>query len=177
MSIVSIGIGIGTVFIAGRSLTRAVVRWKASKSLHDRLKKALNDPIPTTRVISRTSEWDDLYPLLTRYFLEFIKFSIKRTHFIFHICFDPRDCVDIPILGFDCEWVSLNRAVQPVALIQLASHTGVCALVRICCLPSIPETLKVMQFHRTHIIHNMHYLFLNILLTLLSFIILFFFFI
>ena len=55
-----------------------------------------------------------------------------------------RDSLEIPIFGFDCEWISLKGKTQPVALIQIASYRGVCALVRVCCLPTIPETLKVI---------------------------------
>ena len=43
-------------------------------------------------------------------------------------------------LGMDCEWVGTN----PIALIQLSTHTGFCVLVRVQLLPSVPESLKVI---------------------------------
>ena len=67
----------------------------------------------------------------------------------FHLfmIFPNRDCQKVPILGLDCEWVTLRgkNMARPVALIQIASYRGVCALVRMCQLPEVPETLKV--FH------------------------------
>ena len=36
--------------------------------------------------------------------------------------------MEIPIIGFDCEWVNLNGNTQQVSLIQLATCKGICAL-------------------------------------------------
>lgn len=47
------------------------------------------------------------------------------------------------VLGFDCEWISHGKDRQPIALLQLASHRGVCALIRLCHLRVIPRELKV----------------------------------
>lgn len=35
------------------------------------------------------------------------------------------------MIGFDCEWVTVNASRRPVALLQLATHNGYCALIRI----------------------------------------------
>ena len=54
-----------------------------------------------------------------------------------------RHISQVPIVGFDCEWVNFNGKTKPVALIQLSSYQGVCALIRVCCMSSIPVTLEV----------------------------------
>lgn len=46
------------------------------------------------------------------------------------------------MLGFDCEWVTVGGSRRPVAMLQLASHRGLCALVRLCHLKHIPSSLK-----------------------------------
>lgn len=74
--------------------------------------------------------------------------SIANLHIPFitiliHTFFSLRDCAVVPILGFDCEWVNLDGKVQPVALIQIASHSGRCTLVRLSSMSSIPDSLKV----------------------------------
>lgn len=46
------------------------------------------------------------------------------------------------VLGFDCEWISKYRR-YPVALLQLSSNRGLCALIRLCKLKMIPEELQV----------------------------------
>lgn len=35
------------------------------------------------------------------------------------------------MVGFDCEWVTVNASRRPVALLQLAAHNGYCALIRL----------------------------------------------
>lgn len=45
-------------------------------------------------------------------------------------------------MGFDCEWVTVSGARRPIALLQLASHKGLCALFRLCNLKSIPKGLR-----------------------------------
>lgn len=46
------------------------------------------------------------------------------------------------MLGFDCEWVTVGGTRRPVALLQLSSCEGLCALFRLCCLKQIPKTLR-----------------------------------
>ncbi|XP_037097138.1 exonuclease 3'-5' domain-containing protein 2 isoform X1 [Syngnathus acus] len=41
------------------------------------------------------------------------------------------DLAAVPILGLDCEWVSANGHAQVVSLLQLASYSGRCVLVRL----------------------------------------------
>lgn len=47
------------------------------------------------------------------------------------------------MLGFDCEWVTVGGNRRPVALLQLATHKGLCALIRLCNLHRIPPELRV----------------------------------
>ncbi|GAB0096872.1 Exonuclease 3'-5' domain-containing protein 2 [Sergentomyia squamirostris] len=51
-------------------------------------------------------------------------------------------CRKYQVLGFDCEWVTVNGLRHPVALLQLASHTGLCALFRLSHIRGIPPDLK-----------------------------------
>ncbi|XP_069714365.1 exonuclease 3'-5' domain-containing protein 2 isoform X2 [Phaenicophaeus curvirostris] len=50
-----------------------------------------------------------------------------------------------PVLGIDCEWVSVEGKANPVSLLQMASCSGLCILVRLPKLvasgQSIPKTL------------------------------------
>ncbi|KAM6393984.1 exonuclease 3'-5' domain-containing protein 2 isoform 2-T5 [Pluvialis apricaria] len=50
-----------------------------------------------------------------------------------------------PVLGVDCEWVSVEGKANPVSLLQMASSSGLCILVRLPRLvangQSIPKTL------------------------------------
>lgn len=52
-----------------------------------------------------------------------------------------RHCQEYNVLGFDCEWVSYQGKRRPVALLQLASHRGLCALIRLCMINRIPQEL------------------------------------
>uniref|UniRef100_A0A182JVH6 Exonuclease 3'-5' domain-containing protein 2 n=1 Tax=Anopheles christyi TaxID=43041 RepID=A0A182JVH6_9DIPT len=52
-----------------------------------------------------------------------------------------RHCQEYNVLGFDCEWVSHQGKRRPVALLQLASHRGLCALIRLCMINRIPQEL------------------------------------
>lgn len=48
------------------------------------------------------------------------------------------------MLGFDCEWVLDQYGVrQNVALLQLATHRGLCVLIRLCEFGKIPSELQV----------------------------------
>lgn len=50
-----------------------------------------------------------------------------------------RHCAEYNVLGMDCEWVGRGT----VALLQLATHQGVCVLIRMCILKTLPSELKV----------------------------------
>ncbi|KAM7159144.1 exonuclease 3'-5' domain-containing protein 2 [Molossus nigricans] len=71
--------------------------------------------------VSQEAEWDQIEPLL-RSGLE-----------------------DIPVLGIDCEWVNLEGKASPLSLLQMASPSGFCVLVRlpklICGGKTLPKTL------------------------------------
>ncbi len=70
LSIVSLGIGISTIFIAGRSLARAALRWQFSKksnAVQTRLKEKLENPLTETTIVTRISEWDEVYSVLSKY--------------------------------------------------------------------------------------------------------------
>jgi len=65
----------------------------------------------------------------------------------------PKDWTDIankvkndleilPVLGLDCEWVSDDGRAKPVALLQIATFSGLCVLVRLPVLGTIPNSLK-----------------------------------
>lgn len=54
-------------------------------------------------------------------------------------------CREFPVLGFDCEWVrEKGKQVKPhpVALLQLASHRGLCVLIRLFLMEEIPQELR-----------------------------------
>lgn len=51
------------------------------------------------------------------------------------------------VLGFDCEWVTVGGTRRPIALLQLATHKGYCALIRLCHLKRIPTELRVSLFN------------------------------
>ncbi len=46
------------------------------------------------------------------------------------------------VLGFDCEWVTLQGYTRPVSLLQLATPSGLCVLVRLMHLDLVPDTLR-----------------------------------
>ncbi|XP_053694716.1 exonuclease 3'-5' domain-containing protein 2 [Sabethes cyaneus] len=50
-------------------------------------------------------------------------------------------CQEYALLGLDCEWVSEQGKRRPVALLQLASHRGFCALFRLFEFKRIPAEL------------------------------------
>ncbi|XP_056403024.1 exonuclease 3'-5' domain-containing protein 2 isoform X2 [Hyla sarda] len=73
------------------------------------------------KIVSKAEEWDMVWPLL------------------------QKDLDVYPVLGMDCEWVSVDGRTNPISLLQMASHSGLCVLVRLPRLAStvcnIPKTL------------------------------------
>lgn len=55
-----------------------------------------------------------------------------------------RDCKNYPVIGFDCEWVTIQGSRQPVALLQLSTHTGLCGLIRLCKIKRMPPDLRAI---------------------------------
>lgn len=53
-----------------------------------------------------------------------------------------RHCDEYGVVAFDCEWVPTKKR-RPVAMLQLATHHGLCLLIRLCSLKRIPKELKV----------------------------------
>ncbi|KAM6275146.1 exonuclease 3'-5' domain-containing protein 2 isoform 2-T2 [Porphyrio hochstetteri] len=72
-------------------------------------------------VVSKQEEWDRAEPLL------------------------KKELEKLPVLGIDCEWVSVEGRANPVSLLQMASSSGLCVLVRLPRLvasgQAIPKTL------------------------------------
>ncbi|XP_057276038.1 exonuclease 3'-5' domain-containing protein 2 isoform X2 [Pezoporus wallicus] len=72
-------------------------------------------------VVSEQEEWDHAEPLL------------------------KKELEKWPVLGIDCEWVSVEGKANPVSLLQMASSSGFCILVRLPRLvasgQTIPKTL------------------------------------
>ncbi|XP_032630693.1 exonuclease 3'-5' domain-containing protein 2 [Chelonoidis abingdonii] len=68
-------------------------------------------------IISEAEEWDRVEPLLKK--------ELQRC----------------PILGIDCEWVSVEGKASPVSLLQMASSSGFCILVRLPKLVSNGQTV------------------------------------
>lgn len=48
------------------------------------------------------------------------------------------------MLGFDVEWVTVNNDRRKIALIQLCSSNGLCALIRVCKFSKIPLELRML---------------------------------
>ncbi|XP_036982941.1 exonuclease 3'-5' domain-containing protein 2 isoform X2 [Artibeus jamaicensis] len=71
--------------------------------------------------VSQEAEWDQVEPLLRS------------------------ELQDFPVLGIDCEWVNLEGKASPLSLLQMASPSGFCVLVRlpklICGGRTLPKTL------------------------------------
>lgn len=71
--------------------------------------------------VSQEAEWNQIQPFLRR------------------------ELADFPVLGIDCEWVNLEGKASPLSLLQMASPSGFCALVRlprlICGGKTLPRTL------------------------------------
>lgn len=61
---------------------------------------------------------------------------------IFECLFEDID--ELPVLGFGCQWVSDGGTRRPVAMLQLSSASGFCALIRLCELRQIPNPLKFL---------------------------------
>ncbi|NXN13705.1 EXD2 protein, partial [Indicator maculatus] len=68
-------------------------------------------------VVSEQEEWDHVEPLLKK--------ELKKW----------------PVLGIDCEWVSVEGKPNPVSLLQMASSSGLCILVRLPRLVSSGQTM------------------------------------
>ncbi|XP_030415569.1 exonuclease 3'-5' domain-containing protein 2 [Gopherus evgoodei] len=68
-------------------------------------------------IVSEAEEWDRVEPLLKK--------ELQRW----------------PVLGIDCEWVSVEGKASPVSLLQMASSSGFCILIRLPKLVSNGQTV------------------------------------
>ena len=67
---VSLGIGISTIFLAGRSLARAAFRWQFSKksnAIQTKLKEKFENPLSASTVVTCISDWEEVYSVLSRF--------------------------------------------------------------------------------------------------------------
>nr|XP_033806992.1 exonuclease 3'-5' domain-containing protein 2 isoform X2 [Geotrypetes seraphini]XP_033806993.1 exonuclease 3'-5' domain-containing protein 2 isoform X2 [Geotrypetes seraphini]XP_033806994.1 exonuclease 3'-5' domain-containing protein 2 isoform X2 [Geotrypetes seraphini]XP_033806995.1 exonuclease 3'-5' domain-containing protein 2 isoform X2 [Geotrypetes seraphini] len=75
-------------------------------------------------LVSQPEEWERVRPLLEKELQEY------------------------PVVGMDCEWVSVEGKAKPVSLLQLASYSGLCVLVRLPTVvnnaQTVPKTLLDM---------------------------------
>ncbi|XP_028995402.1 exonuclease 3'-5' domain-containing protein 2 isoform X2 [Betta splendens] len=72
-------------------------------------------------VVSSEDEWEQLWPLMQKELSVF------------------------PVLGLDCEWVSVRGQASAVSLLQMASYSGLCILVKLLAFRSkrqLPLSLK-----------------------------------
>lgn len=53
-----------------------------------------------------------------------------------------KDVQQLKVLGLDCEWLTVNGTRRPVALLQLSSKSGLCALIRLCQLEHVPSCVQ-----------------------------------
>jgi len=53
-----------------------------------------------------------------------------------------KDLTRLPVIGLDCEWVSQDGKSGPVSMLQLATCSGLCVLVRLCNMATVPNSLK-----------------------------------
>ncbi|XP_055303447.1 exonuclease 3'-5' domain-containing protein 2-like [Sitodiplosis mosellana] len=51
-------------------------------------------------------------------------------------------CDEFPVMGFDCEWENIMYERGRVALLQLQSYRGLCVLIRLRRIGTIPSELK-----------------------------------
>lgn len=47
--------------------------------------------------------------------------------------------------GFDCEWFQQGKVRRPIALLQFASHRGLCILIQMHRMQTIPKELIVSK--------------------------------
>lgn len=67
---------------------------------------------------------------------------MKNILIFLYLSFSHSHCQKYNVIGFDCEWITVGGTRRPIALLQLATHQGLCALIRLCILKCIPIELK-----------------------------------
>jgi len=53
-----------------------------------------------------------------------------------------RDIDHFPFIGVDTEWVNVKGKGRPISMLQLATYSGHCALIRLCRMHRIPDDLR-----------------------------------
>ncbi|XP_041369595.1 exonuclease 3'-5' domain-containing protein 2-like [Gigantopelta aegis] len=79
----------------------------------------------SVHIITNSEEWDALYPILQ-----------KHTQLV-------------KVVGLDCEWVFSEGHTKPVALVQISTQQGLCLLVRLNRMTSLPATLRTFLSDRS----------------------------
>ncbi|BFF88978.1 exonuclease 3'-5' domain-containing protein 2 [Drosophila madeirensis] len=109
------------IFAAGVGLVYVLVRHR--HSLLSRLRRnSRSSPLRNSRVEVINSNSDPATQVVL---------NELRTH-----------CQSFKVVGFDCEWITVGGSRRPVALLQLSSHKGLCALFRLCHMKQIPRDLR-----------------------------------
>ncbi|EDW38009.1 GL12271 [Drosophila persimilis] len=110
------------IIAAGVSLVYVLVRHKHSLLSRMRRTWHSNSPLHNRRVEVINSIHDPAAQVVL---------NELRTH-----------CQSFKVVGFDCEWITVGGSRRPVALLQLSSHKGLCALFRLCTMRQIPKDLR-----------------------------------
>ncbi|XP_041370473.1 exonuclease 3'-5' domain-containing protein 2-like [Gigantopelta aegis] len=102
-----------------------------------------------------------VWHLARRFFFSKKKLKFRRTDGSIHLVtsseeweiFYPQlmsDIQNMKVVGFDTEWVHSGGHRHPVALLQIASYRGLCALVRLCYMQNdIPSSLAAFLSDRS----------------------------
>ncbi|CAL4182676.1 unnamed protein product, partial [Meganyctiphanes norvegica] len=111
----------GLVFGVGTSAALYYNRKKIVQLLYKwRINSLIKLSNMKVHIVTSNEEWECIYSLIAE------------------------EAYTIGALGFDCEWVQVQGSRRPVALLQLATASGVCVLVRLSCMNSIPDSLKML---------------------------------
>ncbi|XP_076804357.1 exonuclease 3'-5' domain-containing protein 2-like [Clavelina lepadiformis] len=128
ISLPKLGAIVGGSVIAGTLLGASAVFVLKSRSSNYSLDsqwpfcfKSCNSAVPFPGNIYVVTSYADLESILPRF---------------------ESDLKQIKLLGFDCEWSTINKRSGPVSLLQLATTSGLCILVRLCLYEdSLPKCL------------------------------------
>lgn len=72
VKLVTLGLGFGSLLYATRSVLRGWKQWRTARRSDlwlETLKGCMDDPLPSTHVVSNHAQWDRVFPLLSRYLL------------------------------------------------------------------------------------------------------------
>ncbi|XP_064602350.1 exonuclease 3'-5' domain-containing protein 2-like isoform X1 [Liolophura sinensis] len=109
-----------TAFVIARGLQKLITVSLTPKAFIKRKEKIC--------LVTSLDEWQSIYPELSE------------------------ACTSVRVVGLDCEWVPAQDGdvQRPVALLQIACHTGLCILIRLCKFPDfLPPTLSAFLADRS----------------------------